>query len=199
MVGCLPALLQLPIFIGLYQSLYQAVDLRLARFLWVENLAAPDALYPLGFQVPWFGWSEFNLLPILTVALFIAQQKMFTPPPTSEEQEMQYKMMNVMMIAIGFAFYRVPAGLCLYFISSSLWGMCERQLLKTFGHTKEQAEGDLQKKPVAKKPDEKESKAPGWFERMLEAADRAKNSTDGQGQRRFSKQEKKKGNHKPRK
>ncbi|MFG0335017.1 MAG: membrane protein insertase YidC, partial [Maioricimonas sp. JB049] len=130
--GCLPALLQLPIFIGLYNALYNAVDLRMAGFLWIDNLAAPDALFPLGFTVPFLGWTEFNVLPIITVGLFLVQQKMFMPPPTTEEQELQQKMMNYMMVFFGALFYRVPAGLCIYFIASSSWGIAERKLLEKF-------------------------------------------------------------------
>ncbi len=127
--GCLPLLLQLPIFIGLYDALQYSIDLRLAKFIWVDNLAAPDALFRLPFTIPFLGWTEFNLLPFVTLALFIVQQKMFMPPPTSDEQAMQYKMMNFMMIFMGVMFYRVPAGLCLYFIASSLWGIAERKFL----------------------------------------------------------------------
>lgn len=127
--GCLPLFLQLPIFMGLYQSLNHAVDLRMAPFLWVENLAAPDALFQLPFAIPILGWQEFNLLPLITVALFVVQQKMFMPPPANDEQALQQKMMNFMMIFMGVMFYRVPAGLCVYFIASSLWGMAERKLL----------------------------------------------------------------------
>jgi YidC/Oxa1 family membrane protein insertase len=72
---------------------------------------------------------DFNLLPLITVALFIVQQKMFTPPPADEQQAMQFKMMNYMMVFMGFMFYHVPAGLCVYFIASSLWGMGERKML----------------------------------------------------------------------
>jgi len=127
--GCLPVFLQLPIFIGLYTALSGSVDLRMARFLWIDNLASPDALFPLGFTVPWFGWTDFNLLPIISTALMFFQQKMMMPPPADEEQAMQQKMMNYMMIFMGAMFYRVPAGLCLYFISSSVWGMIERWTL----------------------------------------------------------------------
>ena len=69
----------------------------------------------------------FNLLPIIAVALMIVQQKMMTPPPTDEQQEMQQKMMKYMMIFFGLMFYKVAAGLCVYFIASSLWGFAERQ------------------------------------------------------------------------
>jgi len=128
LAGCLPLLLQFPIFISLYTAISSSVDLRLAPFLWIDNLAAPDALFRLPFALPFLG-QNFNLLPILTIFLFIAQQRLFMPPPETEEQAMQYKMMNFMMVFMGFLFYRVPAGLCLYFITSSLWGMSERKLL----------------------------------------------------------------------
>ncbi|MFN9371816.1 MAG: membrane protein insertase YidC [Planctomycetaceae bacterium] len=128
-MGCLPALLQMPIFIGLYQSLNHAVDLRMAPFLYFENLAAPDALAQLPFRMPLLGWTTFNLLPVIVYALFMVQQKLFTPPPANEEQEIQQKTMNFMMIFMLVMFYRVPAGLCVYFIVSSLWGITEKLLL----------------------------------------------------------------------
>ena len=59
----------------------------------------------------------------------IVQQKMMTPPPTDEQQAMQQKMMKYMMVFFGLMFYKVAAGLCLYFIASSLWGFAERKLL----------------------------------------------------------------------
>jgi len=126
--GCLPVFLQLPIFMGLYQALNHAVDLRMAGFLWIDNLAAPDALFKMPFSVPFLG-QQFNLLPLITIILFVVQQKMFMPPPANDEQAMQQKMMNFMMIFMGVMFYKVPAGLCVYFIASSLWGMGERKLL----------------------------------------------------------------------
>ncbi|MFN0054485.1 MAG: membrane protein insertase YidC [Planctomycetales bacterium] len=127
--GCLPVFLQLPIFMGLYQALNHAVDLRMAKFLWIENLAAPDALAQLPFALPLLGWTQFNLLPLITIVLFIVQQKLVMPPPANEEQAMQQKMMNFMMVFMGIMFYKVPAGLCVYFIASSLWGLAERKLL----------------------------------------------------------------------
>lgn len=129
LAGCLPVFLQLPIFMGLYQALNNAVDLRMAKFLYIQNLAAPDALFQFPFVLPFLGWKEFNLLPLITIALFIVQQKMFMPPPQNEEQAMQQKMMNFMMLFMGVMFYKVPAGLCVYFIASSTWGMAERKLL----------------------------------------------------------------------
>ncbi len=54
---------------------------------------------------------------------------MMTPPPADEQQAMQQKMMKYMMVFFGLMFYKVAAGLCLYFIASSVWGFCERKLL----------------------------------------------------------------------
>ena len=129
LAGCLPVFLQLPIFIGLYRALSNSVDLRMAPFLWFDNLAAPDQLAAMPFVVPFLG-NWFNLLPLITMALFWVQQKMFMPPATTPEMEMQQKMMSYMMIFFGFMFYHVPAGLCVYFIASSAWGMSERKLLE---------------------------------------------------------------------
>lgn len=128
LAGCLPVFLQLPIFVGLYQALSSSVDLRRAPFLWFDNLAAPDALFQLPMVLPVLG-NEFNLLPIITTSLFLIQQKILMPPPTDEQTRMQAKMFFWMTLFMGFMFYHVPAGLCVYFIASSLWGLGERKLL----------------------------------------------------------------------
>jgi YidC/Oxa1 family membrane protein insertase len=70
-----------------------------------------------------------NIFPLVTVALFLITQKMSMPAPTNEQAAMQQKMMKYMTVFIGFMFYKVASGLCLYFIVSSLWGIAERKLL----------------------------------------------------------------------
>jgi YidC/Oxa1 family membrane protein insertase len=142
--GCLPLLLQLPIFMGLYYTLQESVHFRLQPFLWIQSLAAPDMTLHWGEGIPIISDPDnqsgslfsmlylgpyFNILPIFAVALMLVQQKMLTPPPTDEQQEMNQKVMKYMMIVIGVMFYKVAAGLCLYFIASSLWGVAERKLL----------------------------------------------------------------------
>ena len=74
----------------------------------------------------WLG-PYLNVLPLITIGLFMWQQKMFMPPPTDEQAAMQQKMMQYMMIFMGFMFFKVASGLCLYFIASSLWGIAERK------------------------------------------------------------------------
>lgn len=138
--GCLLLFAQMPIFLGLYYALQESIFLRLAKFLWIRNLAAPDMLIwwtediPIISEPSWQSFflylgPYFNLLPIIAVSLMIVQQKLMTPPPADEQQEMQQKMMKYMMVFFGLMFYKVAAGLCIYFIASSLWGLAERKIL----------------------------------------------------------------------
>jgi YidC/Oxa1 family membrane protein insertase len=142
--GCLLVFIQLPIFIGLYRCLSVDINLRdaalfpgLSWITWASNLAGPDKLFRWPEWMPAFiadeaaGWLGpfFNVLPLITVALFLVQQKLFTPPATDEQTKMQQQMMTYMTVFMGVMFYKVPAGLCLYFITSSLWGICERKML----------------------------------------------------------------------
>lgn len=175
--GCLPLFLQLPIFISLYNALYTAIDLRMAKFLWIENLAAPDALFHFGRELPLIGES-FNVLPIINVFLFLFQQKQMMPPPTNDEERMRNKMMSGMTVFMGYLFYAVPSGLCLYFIASSLLGMAERHLLKKY------MPASLLE-PTAPTPEIVDPNRPkSFFEKLLaqaqEAADAARHNTDGQ-------------------
>jgi YidC/Oxa1 family membrane protein insertase len=138
--GCLLMLIQLPIFIGLYRALSVDIELRQAELIpgvqWCSNLAGPDMFWfwspfmPsfIGAETGWLG-PYLNILPIVTIALFLVQQKMFMPPATDDQTRMQQKMMKFMMIFMGVLFFRVPSGLCVYFIASSLWGIAERKLL----------------------------------------------------------------------
>jgi YidC/Oxa1 family membrane protein insertase len=142
--SCLPMVMQLPFFLGLYYCLQESIHFRLAPFLWIDNLAAPDMAVYWGHGIPIISDPDnmsgsflsflylgpyLNVLPILAVALMLIQQKMMTPPPADEQQEMQQKMMKYMFVFIGIMFYKVAAGLCIYFVISSLWGLAERKML----------------------------------------------------------------------
>ena len=141
LVGCLPMFIQLPIFIGLYRALSVDIELRQTPLLrgleWCSNLAAPDMLFQWNHLIPIEGLTGytgflgpyFNLLPVISTCLFLVHQQLFTPPPADEQQEMQQKIMKFMMIFMLVLFFRVPAGLCIYFITSSLWALGERLML----------------------------------------------------------------------
>ena len=138
MGGCLLVFIQIPIFMGLYRSLATDVELRQAPLFssairWCSNLAAPDMLYDWSRFLPGFlsapeGWLGpfLNLFPLATIGLFLWQQKLFMPPAVDEQQKMQQQVMNYMMWFMALMFFKVPCGLCLYFIASSLWGIAER-------------------------------------------------------------------------
>lgn len=183
--GCLIIFLQFPIFIGLYRGLAVDVELRQAPLLpwesirWCSDLAAPDMLFDWSWFWNSIGWTSlpqglgmlplgpyFNLLPILTIGLFLMQQKMFMPPPADEQQAMQQNVMKYMMLFMGIIFFKVASGLCLYFIASSLWGLAERKLLpKTVptgsgGQAKASKPRAPEPKPRAPEPTKPELPAP---------------------------------------
>jgi YidC/Oxa1 family membrane protein insertase len=113
--GCLPLLLQMPIFFALYQVLMRSVALHGASFLWIKDLSGPDKLLVInGFNI--------NILPILMALGMFVQQRMSIVPGASSEAATQQKMMLfIMPIMFGFIFYNMPAGLVLYwFINSAL-------------------------------------------------------------------------------
>jgi YidC/Oxa1 family membrane protein insertase len=201
--GCFPLLFQFPIFIALYTCLNTAVDLRLARFLWIDNLAAPDALFRMPASLPILG-QDFNLLPCITVVLFFIQQKLFMPPPADEQQAAQQKMMNFMTLFFGFMFWHMPAGLCLYFIASSMWGIAERMLLgKTSTSTASVTEPSVTVKKIeatekGPKKNGAKVKAPaaekkqGFFQKLMAAAEEAQKQAEKTKEKQ-SKGKKKKG------
>jgi YidC/Oxa1 family membrane protein insertase len=145
MGGCLLVILQMPVFMGLYFCLQESVFFRLEPFLfgWIPNLAAPDMTICWSESIPVISDPEyrtgvlsflylgpfFNVLPILTVTLMAINQKLTMPPPTDDVQKQQYKIMQWMMVLMGLFFYKVAAGLCVYFLCSSLWSLMERKLL----------------------------------------------------------------------
>lgn len=195
--SCLPLLMQLPIFLGLYFALQESIHFRLAPFLWIRNLAAPDMLLYWSQSIPWISDPDniggmlylgpfLNLLPIGAVALMVWQQKMMTPPAADETQATQQKVMKYMMVFIGILFYKVAAGLCLYFIASSLWGVAERKLLpkkdiastagspppggKPGGGKPGQKDAPKGKQKTPPKPPTSMDKVKNWWQEVLKQA-----------------------------
>jgi YidC/Oxa1 family membrane protein insertase len=149
MAGCLPLLIQFPIFIGLYKALsidpgLYGTPLITKSLRWCVDLSAPDRLFDWSNFWNWIGYPGFNegqgiltlgpffnVLPILTIALFLIQQEIMMPPPApnDEQAKMQRKMMKFMMIFLGLLFFKVPSGLCIYFIASTLFALFERRFI----------------------------------------------------------------------
>jgi YidC/Oxa1 family membrane protein insertase len=116
--GCLPMVLQIPVFIALYRMLYQAIELRHAPFfLWINDLSAPDRLFQFEGYIPLM--QEPYGIPVLTIimgATMFIQQKM-SPPPGDPSQA---KMMMFLPIFFTFIFINFPAGLVLYWLVNNV-------------------------------------------------------------------------------
>ena len=100
--GCLPMLLQIPVFIGLYWALFASVELRQAPWLgWITDLSRPDPFY---------------ILPLIMAATMFAQT--YLNPPSTDP--MQAKMMKIMPLVFSIMFFFFPAGLVLYWVVNNL-------------------------------------------------------------------------------
>ncbi len=119
--GCLPLLLQMPIFFALYQAMIRSVALRGAHFLWIKDLSSPDKLFTFKTAIPLLG-NQLNILPILmAIGMFVQQKISMTTSATSEAAQQQKIMSIVMPIMFGVIFYQMPSGLVLYwFVNSTL-------------------------------------------------------------------------------
>lgn len=129
--GCLPILLQMPIFIALYQALMKSIELRGAGFLWIRDLSSTEAV-SIPFSFPIIG-NSINILPLIMVAAMVVQQKMSVSSSgaaVSEEQKQQQKIMLIMMpIMFGFIFYNMPSGLVLYWVVNTVLTIGEQAII----------------------------------------------------------------------
>ncbi len=115
--GCLPFILQMPIFTALYQVLWRSVFLKGATFLWMKDLSEPDRLFIFPFSL--LGTNEFNLLPILLIGIVFLQQRLSSKNMvvTDPAQATQQKIMGIFMpVFMGIIFYKMASGLTLYFV-----------------------------------------------------------------------------------
>jgi len=128
MGGCLPMLVQLPVFLALYRMLYQAIELRHAPFFgWINDLSAPDRLFHFNVSIP-FMQPPYGI-PVLTIvmgATMLLQQKM-SPPPGDPTQA---KMMMFMPIIFTVIFINFPAGLVLYWLTNNLFSIAQQYYIQ---------------------------------------------------------------------
>jgi len=117
--GCLPLLLQMPIFFALYQALIRSVALRGAQFLWIKDLSSPDQLFTFKNSIPILG-NQVNILPILMAIGMFVQQKISTVKATGEAAQQQKMMSIIMPVMFGVIFYHMPSGLVLYWFVNSI-------------------------------------------------------------------------------
>lgn len=118
MGGCLPMLIQIPVFFALYKALMFSIELRHAPFiLWIKDLSAPDALFGvIPKDLPLLGGMPIGPLPLLMGATMVVQQKM-TP---SNMDPAQAKMMMALPFVFTFMFLNFPSGLVLYWLVNNI-------------------------------------------------------------------------------
>jgi YidC/Oxa1 family membrane protein insertase len=128
MGGCLPMLIQMPVFFALFRILGSSTELRHAPFfLWINDLSAPDRLFHFSFQIPFM--SPPYGIPILTLlmgASMFLQQKM-TPTPGDPSQA---KIMMFLPIIFTFMFINFPSGLVLYWLTNNILSIGQQYRIK---------------------------------------------------------------------
>ncbi len=135
MSSCLPMLIQIPVFIALFNVLRSAVELRYAPFLWIGDLSEPEALFS-----SWFPFGGLNILPIL-MAVSTGLQSAFTPATGDKSQQ---KMMMIFMPAMMlFMFYSFPSALSLYWFLSNLFSIVQMWIIRRQTAAKTAAKGEV--------------------------------------------------------
>jgi len=145
--GCLPMLVQLPIFFGFYRMLQYAVELRGEGFLWVEDLSQPDTVAQV-FGLP------LNILPIVMGVTSFAQIAMM---PSASADKTQQTIMRLMPIMFFLFCYNFASALALYWTTSNLFSIFQTWI------TQRMPEPELKAREVSKKK--------SFMERMAEAAE----------------------------
>jgi YidC/Oxa1 family membrane protein insertase len=149
-MGFLPMMVQMPIWIALWSAVYASIDLRGAAFLpfWITDLSMPDALWRFQSTIvlPLLGWKieSFNLLPIMMGVAFFLQQKLMpaqasasSNPQVAQQQKM---MMFMMPLMFPLMLYKAPSGVNMYIMSSTFAGVFEQYVIRKHIREKEEAE-----------------------------------------------------------
>jgi YidC/Oxa1 family membrane protein insertase len=122
MGGCLPMLLQIPVFLGLYNSLLKAIELRHEPFaLWINDLSAPEYLNIMGIGVP--------VMILLMGASMIWQQ--WTTPSTVDPQQKQIMMLMPVVFAAMFIIFPMPSGLVLYWLVNNIISIVQQKYMRS--------------------------------------------------------------------
>ena len=137
MAGCLPLLLQLPIFIALYNLFNKFFELRGARFFgWITDLSAPDVILQFARPLPVLGWTGLHLLPVIYLLSQFLMNKVMQSDANSQTSQMR-TIMWMMPLMFFFIFYQVASALLVYWIMSNILSIFQQVLisyLKKNGH-----------------------------------------------------------------
>ncbi|MDR2021156.1 MAG: membrane protein insertase YidC [Treponema sp.] len=131
MSGCLPIVLQIPIFFAMYNLFNNHFDLRGAMFIprWIPDLSLPESVFSFApFRLPLLGWSDIRLLPFIYVGSQLLYGKVTQTPDQKGNAQMKM-MLYAMPIIFFFILYDVPSGLLLYWIMSNILTMGQQLII----------------------------------------------------------------------
>lgn len=152
--GCLPILLQMPIFIALWGLLQAAIELRQQPFIfWIKDLSVPDVIYDLGFKFPLIGLQEISGLALLMGITTFFQQKMSIKDP--KQQALVY-MMPIMLTILFMTF---PSGLNLYYFMFNVFSIAQQYYVN-------HKQSDVELVPV-----DPSKRKKGFMQKLMDAAE----------------------------
>jgi YidC/Oxa1 family membrane protein insertase len=124
--GCLPLVLQMPVFIALFNVLKFTIQLRGAHFVgWIDDLSQPEVLFRLPISLPLIG-DAFSLLPILMGASMLAQSKLGGSPTGGTSTAVPPGFNTLLPIVFTFLFYSMPSGLVVYWIVNTVLSVAQQ-------------------------------------------------------------------------
>ena len=179
MSGCLPALLQLPVFYALFMFFPTAIELRQKSFLWAEDLSSYDIIAELPFRIPLYG-DHVSLFPILAAIAIFFYMKMTTgqqvaSQPTQEGMPDMQKMMKYMIyfspLMLLVFFNQYAAGLSLYYFISNLITIGIMLVIKNYILDEDKIHAQIQ---VNKQKPKKQGKFQKKMAEMMEKAEEQK-------------------------
>jgi YidC/Oxa1 family membrane protein insertase len=132
--GCLPMLLQMPVFIALFNVFRYTIELRGAPFVgWINDLSQQDVLFPLPFTLPLIG-NAFSLLPILMGAAMFAQSKLGQSPTGQTSAAIPPGFNTMLPIVFTVLFYKMPSGLVIYWIINTVMSVAQQYYIVKSHH-----------------------------------------------------------------
>ena len=144
MSGCLPTLIQMPVFFGFFFMIRSAIELRGASFLWVADLSSPDTLFIIpGINFP------FNLLPLVMGVTMLWQAHLTPPSPGMDPA--QAKLMRYMPLMFLVFLYNYSAGLTLYWTVQNLLSIVQTKLIRTASPPSDASKGPVLTAPPKKR------------------------------------------------
>jgi len=152
--GCLPMLLQIPIFIAMFSLFNNHFQLRGAMFIpgWIPDLSVPEYIVEFNnFRMPILGWTALRSLPFIYVASQLLYGKVTQMPGQQSNTQMKM-MLYVMPIVFFFVLYDVPSGLLIYWIFSNLLTLVQQLIINKFVIGKRKAQEQLAAQNQPEKP-----------------------------------------------